>query len=67
MNGSVRRPKIPEAQALPKKVDRIREAIVNDFENDGAVPLAGSLKAQKMREQQEKLTKEQEQKYRMSR
>lgn len=67
MSGSVRRPKIPEAQALPKKVDRIREAIVHDFENDGAVPLAGSLKAQKMREQQEKLAKEQEQKYRMSR
>lgn len=67
MSGSVRRPKVPEAQPLPKKVDRIREAIVHDFENDGAVPLAGSLKAQKLREQQEKLAKEQEQKYRMSR
>lgn len=52
---------------IPKKIERIREGIVNDFENDGAVPLAGSLKAQKMREMQEKLAKDQEQKYRMSR
>ena len=44
MASSLKKPKT-EADRFPKKVDRIREAIAYDFDNNGDIALAASLKA----------------------
>jgi len=49
-----------------EKIDRIRENIEDDYENDGFGSYAQSLKAQKMRQEQEIADKQKNDDYRMS-
>jgi hypothetical protein len=59
--------KKPIIEHPKKKSDRIREHIEDDYENDGFEDYSGSLKADKVRQQEALAAKQQHIDYRMSR